>query len=52
MNGTDTTLPDFLKTGTAGRLAGRRRWLVLGLVLIVVVAVVALFPASGSQQGQ
>jgi HlyD family secretion protein len=52
MNGTDTPTPDFLKTGTAGRLAGRRRWLVGGLLLLIAVAVVAFLPASGSRQGR
>ncbi|BAO28313.1 efflux RND transporter periplasmic adaptor subunit [Sulfuritalea hydrogenivorans] len=52
MNSTDTPIPDFLKTGAAGRLVGRRRWLVAGLALIIVVAVVAWFPTGGSRQGQ
>lgn len=49
---TPTPTPDFLKTGAAGTLAGRWRWLVAGLVLFIAVAVVAFWPGSGSQQGR
>lgn len=49
---TPTPTPDFLKNSAAGRLAGRWRWLVAGLVLLIAVAVVAFLPVSGSQQGR
>jgi len=52
MNQTDTPTPDFLKNSAAGTLAGRWRWLVAGLVLLIAVAVVDFWPGSGSQQGR
>jgi HlyD family secretion protein len=46
------SIPDFLKPAAKGRLAGKRRWLLLLAGIGIVVLAVVLWPSSGGQQGR
>jgi len=46
-------IPDFLEPSRTGPLAGKRRWLIVAVLVLVVVALLVLLPGgNGQQQGR